>query len=131
MRRTPRTWPACCGWGGRRWGWIAPAEIRELRELTRCRIKLARLRTRGKDQVHAVLAELGVPVTCSDIFGAWGSTWLDGLEPGQPYAGKVAWLRALATELTAEIAVLEVAIAGLLATTTATRRSGPCPAPGR
>src|SRR5438552_512311 len=65
-------------------GWIAPAEIRELRELTRYRIKLVRLRTSCKDQVHAVLAKLGVPVTCSDIFGVWGSTWLDGLELGQP-----------------------------------------------
>jgi transposase len=95
--------------------WIAPAEIRELRELTRYRIKLVRLRTSCKDQVHAVLAKLGVPVTCSDIFGVWGNTWLDGLELGQPYAGKVASLRALATELTAEITVLEAAIADLLA----------------
>ena len=57
--------------------WIAPGEIRELRELTRYRIKLVRLRTSGKDQVHAVLAKLGVPVTCTDIFGVWGNTWLD------------------------------------------------------
>src|SRR5438874_4696074 len=89
--------------------WIAPGEIRELRELTRYRIKLVRLRTSCKDQVHAVLAKLGVPVTCSDIFGVWGNTWLDGLELPQPYAGKVASLRTLATELTAEITVLEAA----------------------
>ena len=45
-------------------GWIAPAEIRELRELTRYRIKLVRLRTSCKDQVHAVLAKLGLQVSC-------------------------------------------------------------------
>ena len=95
--------------------WIAPAEIRELRELTRYRIKLVRLRTSCKDQVHAVLAKLGIPVTCTDIFGVWGNTWLDGLGLPQPYAGKVASLRALATELTTEITVLEVVIADLLA----------------
>ena len=95
--------------------WIAPAEIRELRELTRYRIKLVRLRTSCKDQVHAVLAKLGIPVTCSDIFGVWGNTWLDGLELGQPYAGKVASLRTLAGELTSEITVLEAVIADLLA----------------
>ncbi len=95
--------------------WIAPDEIRELRELTRYRIKLVRLRTSCKDQVHAVLAKLGIEVTCSDIFGVWGNTWLDGLELGQPYAGKVASLRALAGALTAEITVLEAALAGLLA----------------
>ena len=94
--------------------WIAPAEIRELRELTRYRIKLVRLRTSCKDQVHAVLAKLGIEVTPSDIFGVWGNTWLDGLVLGQPYAGKVASLRTLAGELTAEITVLEAAIADLL-----------------
>src|SRR5215470_11242654 len=49
--------------------WIAPAEIRELRELTRYRIKLVQRRASYKDQVHAVLAKLGIAVTCSDIFG--------------------------------------------------------------
>ena len=95
--------------------WIAPAEIRELRELTRYRIKLVRLRTSCKDQVHAVLAKLGIEVTCSDIFGVAGSAWLDDLMLPQPYAGKMASLRTLAGELTAEITLLEAAIADLLA----------------
>ena len=69
--------------------WIAPREVRELRELTRYRHKLVHLRTSCKDQVHAVLAKLGIPVTCSDIFGVAGSAWLDGLGLPQPYAGKV------------------------------------------
>ena len=59
--------------------WIASPEVRELRELTRYRIKLVRLRSSGKDQVHAVLAKLGIPVSCSDLFGTWGAAWLDGL----------------------------------------------------
>src|ERR1022692_3112763 len=59
--------------------WVAPHEVREMRELTRYRIKLVRIRTSCKDQVHAILAKLGIPVTCTDIFGVWGSTWLDGL----------------------------------------------------
>ena len=52
--------------------WIAPPEIRELRELTRYRHKLVKARTSVKDQVHGVLAKLGVPVTCTDIFGVRG-----------------------------------------------------------
>ena len=52
--------------------WIAPPEVRELRELTRYRIKLVRLRSSGKAQVHAVLAKRGIAVTCSDLFGTWG-----------------------------------------------------------
>ena len=79
--------------------WIAPAEIRELRELTRYRIKLVRARSSCKEQVHAVLAKLGIPVTCSGIFGVWGNTWLDGLSLPHPYAGKVASLRKLTGEL--------------------------------
>ena len=94
--------------------WIAPAEIRDLRELTRYRVKLVRLRTSCKEQVHAILAKLGVPVTCTGIFGTWGNTWLDGLCLPQPYAGKMASLRKLAAELTAEITLLEAVIAGLL-----------------
>jgi len=95
--------------------WIAPPEVRELREITRYRQKLVHLRTSCKDQVHAVLAKLGVPVTCSDIFGTAGSAWLDGLGLPQPYAGKVTSLRQLTGELTAEITMLSEVIADLLA----------------
>jgi hypothetical protein len=59
-----------------------------------------------KDQVHAVPARLGIPVTRNDIFGTAGSGWLDGLRLAQPYAGKVTSLRQLAGELTAEITML-------------------------
>jgi transposase len=95
--------------------WIAPHEVRELRELTRYRQKLVHQRTSCKDQVHGVLAKLGVPVTCSDIFGAAGSAWLDGLRLPQPYGGKVTSLRHLAGEFTTEIAMLGEVIADLLA----------------
>ena len=73
------------------------------------------LRTSCKDQVHGVLAKLGVPVICTDIFGVAGSAWLDGLRLPQPYAGKVTSLRHLAGELSAEIAMLSEVITDLLA----------------
>ena len=76
--------------------WIAPAEIRELRELTRYRHQLVKARTSVKDQVHGVLAKLGIPVTHTDIFGVHGQAWLDELPMPQPYAGKVASLRRAA-----------------------------------
>src|SRR5260370_22214896 len=53
--------------------WIAPHEVRELRELTRYRTKLVRMRTSCKDQVHGVLANLGVPATRPDIIREAGS----------------------------------------------------------
>jgi transposase len=94
--------------------WIAPPAVRELRELTRYRQKLVGLRTSCKDQVHAVLAKLGVPVTCSDIFGVAGSAWLDQLRLPQPYSGKLTSLRQLAGELTTEITMLSGVTADLL-----------------
>jgi len=95
--------------------WIAPAQIRELRELTRYRQKLVGLRTSCKDQVHGVLAKLGIPVTSSDIFGVAGSAWLDQLRLPQPYAGKITSLRQLAGELSTEIAMISGVIGDLLA----------------
>ena len=95
--------------------WIAPPEIRELRELTRYRHKLVKARTSVKDQVHGVLAKLGTPVTHSDIFGVHGQAWLDELPMPQPYAGKVASLRQLAGDLAGEITLLEKVTADLLA----------------
>jgi transposase len=95
--------------------WIAPAEVRELRELTRYRHKLVNLRTNCRNQAHGVLAKLGVPVTCSDVFGTAGSAWLDQLRLPQPYAGKVTSLRRLAGELSSEITMLSEVIADLLA----------------
>ena len=96
--------------------WIAPPEVRELRELTRYRQKLIALRSNTKDQVHGVLAKLGIPVTHSDLFGKTGSAWLDRLGLPQPYAGKVTSLRQLTGELTTEITMLSDVIADLLAT---------------
>jgi hypothetical protein len=93
--------------------WIAPAEIRELRELTRSRLRLVSQRTSCKDQVHGAAPKLGIPVTCTDIFGVWGNTWLDGLALPQPDAGKVASLRKLTGELAAEITLLDTVIADL------------------
>jgi transposase len=62
-----------------------------------------------------VLAKLGIPVTHSDIFGVHGQAWLDELKVPQPYAGKVASLRQLAGELSAEITLLDTVLADLLA----------------
>ncbi len=68
-----------------------------------------------KDQVHATLAKLGVPVTCSDIFGTAGSARLDGLRRPQPNAGKVTSLRRPVGELSTEITMLSEVTADLLA----------------
>jgi transposase len=95
--------------------WIAPAPVRALREVTRYRHKLAGQRTSCKDQVHAVLAKCGIPVTHSDIFGRGGGLWLDQLVLPQPYAAKVASLRALIAVLDGQAAALGAEAAAMLA----------------
>jgi len=60
--------------------WIAPPQIRGMREAIRHRCKLVALRSGLKAQVHAVLAKQGVPVTVSDLFGVGGQHILDELE---------------------------------------------------
>ncbi len=47
---TAPTWRTCCGWAGCPRRGFAPPQVRELRELTRYRIKLVRQRTSCKDQ---------------------------------------------------------------------------------
>jgi transposase len=95
--------------------WIAPPGVRALREVVRYRRKLVRQRTSCKDQVHAVLAKLGVPVTHSDVFGRGGGLWLDQLVLPAPYAGKVVSLRALIGVPDGEIARLGDQAAAMLA----------------
>jgi len=95
--------------------WISPPPVRALREVTRYRHKLVAQRTSCKDQVHAVLAKAGIAAAHSDIFGRGGGIWLDQLPLPQPYAGKVASLRALAGVLDGEITRLEGQAAAMLA----------------
>ena len=56
--------------------WIAPPQVRELRELVRHRHKLVHMASSVKAQVHAVLAKNGIAVVVSDLFGVAGSKQL-------------------------------------------------------
>lgn len=58
--------------------WIAPPPARELREMVRHRAKLVHLRSGLRCQVHAVLANYGIAVTLSDLFGVCGVKLLEG-----------------------------------------------------
>src|SRR3954452_3465493 len=53
-------------------GWIAPPEVRELRELVRHRAKLVVWRSALKASVHAVLAKQGLRLHVTDLFGVGG-----------------------------------------------------------
>lgn len=56
--------------------YYAPKEVRALRELSRWRLFLSRLRTRIKNRIHQLLAQQGVYSTWSDPFGKGGRQFI-------------------------------------------------------
>lgn len=83
--------------------WIAPPQVRGLREQVRHRCKLVAIRSGLKAQVHAVLAKQGVHVPMSDLFGAAGTELLDELGLDAPFHARVLSLRRLIDAFTFEI----------------------------
>jgi transposase len=83
--------------------WIAPPELRELREMVRYRHKLCRLRSGLKAQVHAVMGKHG------------GNAQLDGLDLPEGYSLRLESLRDLIVNYDREIVSLDRRIAIRLA----------------
>jgi len=94
--------------------YIAPPELRGLRELVRHRQKLANYRRSVKASVHAVLGKCGVIPDLTHIFGPAGQEMLDGLALEQPYSTRVQCQRRLLLLLETEIADVEIRIVRLL-----------------
>jgi transposase len=86
--------------------WIAPPDVRGLREAVRHRCKLVALRSGLKAQIHAVLAKQGVRVPMSDLFGVAGTKLLDELALDAPFHARVLSLRRLIDAYTFEIDIL-------------------------
>ena len=87
--------------------WIAPPELRELRELVRYRRKLSQLRAGLKSQVHAVLGKEGVIPLLTELWGPAGATWLDALELGDVYRDRIISLRGLIDHYDREVTRLD------------------------
>jgi transposase len=75
--------------------WIAPPEVRELRDLVRHRARLVHLRSSLRCQVHAVLANQGITVPMSDLFGINGNQLLDRVVLSSAARARVASARRL------------------------------------
>ena len=91
--------------------WIAPPEVREVRELVRYRAKLSRLRSGLKAQVHAVMGKHGVLPAQLDMFGPGGTAQLDALELPLAYSCRLESLRDLIISYNREIVALDRRIA--------------------
>jgi transposase len=87
--------------------WIAPKEVRELRELVRYRAKLVCLRPNCKLQAYSVLAKEGVAVPMTDLFGVSGNNLLESCHLATAYRTRVESLRDLIGVLDRQIAMLE------------------------
>ena len=87
--------------------WIAPPEIRQLRELVRYRFKVVKLRSGLKAQVHSVMGKEGVLPAVGDMFGIAGQAALDAMEMAPSYTTRVESLRDLIRLYDREVAMLE------------------------
>jgi transposase len=96
--------------------WIAPPEVREVREVVRYRLKLVRLRSGLKAQVHAVMGKHGVLPSRCDMFylGGGGPAQLDALELPDGYMARLDSLRDLIDVYDREINDLDRRIAKML-----------------
>src|SRR3974390_997228 len=88
-------------------GWIAPPEIRELRELVRYRHSLGRHRTSAKAQIHGVMAKNGILPVVAEMWVPIGQAQLDGLELPEAYALRMRSLRALLAHIEREITKID------------------------
>lgn len=88
-------------------GWIAPPEIRELRELVRYRHRLLSQRSSCKAQVHGVMAKNGILPARGDLWGPGGAAQLDALELPRAYATRLDSLRDLIAFLDNELDIFD------------------------
>ena len=86
--------------------YVAPRDVRDLRELLRQRVWLTQLRTALKNRVHAVLARRGVQRRHSDLFGPGGRAFLAGLPLARAQRERLQQLLRLIDAFDSEIAAL-------------------------
>lgn len=83
--------------------YVAPRELRELRDLLRHRVALTRMRSALKNRAGAILAKHGVQRPFSDMFGPGGLRFLDALELREAPRRRLDSTLALIADFTREI----------------------------
>jgi transposase len=83
--------------------YIAPRELRDLRDLLRHRVALTRIRSALKNRVGAILAKNGIDRAYSDLFGPGGLRFLGQLELREGPRRRLDSLLALIQDLNREI----------------------------
>src|ERR687891_2090002 len=83
--------------------YIAPRELRELRDLLRHRVALTRMRSALKNRAGAILAKQGVKRPYSDMFGPGGLRFLETLELAESPRRRLDSTLCLIADFTREI----------------------------
>jgi transposase len=83
--------------------YIAPRELRELRDLLRHRVALTRMRSALKNRAGSILAKQGVKRPYSDMFGPGGLRFLEALELPESPRRRLDSTLALIADFTREI----------------------------
>ena len=110
--------------------WIGPLEVREARRLVRMRAALVRMRTRLKNQIHAVLAEHGVVPEKTDLFGPGGRRQLAALQLPEISQHRVEANLRLIDAITGEIEVADQELVARFADDSRVKRVLPIPGIG-
>jgi transposase len=90
--------------------YIAPRELRDLRDLLRHRVALTRMRSALKNRVGAILAKHGIQRPCSDLFGPGGRDFLAAVALREGPRGRLDSLLGLIDDFTREIAATSAEI---------------------
>ena len=88
--------------------YIAPKDLRELRELVRHRRQLVKTATSVKAGIRALLAKHGIRLAISNLDGLAGAALLDTLDLPGSYGQRLAAQRRLLLVVNDEIAAVEV-----------------------
>jgi transposase len=83
--------------------YVAPRELRDLRELLRHRWVLVRLRASLKCRVHALIARHGILPPYGELFGKAGGRFLEALELRDPPRRRLDSLLSLIADLDREV----------------------------
>jgi transposase len=94
--------------------YIAPPDLRELRELVRHRMVLTKANTAVKAGIRGLLAKHGIRLPVSDLESQTGTALLDQLTLPGSYASRLASQRRLLIQLEHEIGVVEVQLDRML-----------------
>jgi transposase len=93
--------------------YVAPRELRDLRDLLRHRVVLTRMRSALKNRVHALLARHGIQRQHADLFGQGGRRFLAQLPLRDPARRRLDSLLSLVGQFDREIEQAKREIDGL------------------